>query len=152
MKTKIMTLFYNFFSSVSESTHVHDSRHVCAFLSLQTSHRMSVPCVLLWMCSRDLHGREELLNKLFFPPHKKCSRSFIKLRLNHWCHMDYFNNVLATFLGLKLASCIAVYLGQGYSNLAREIHFPAEFSSNPNQTHLSMLINVFRIIRKSYPI
>ncbi len=28
------------------------------------------------------------------------------------------------------------------------IHFPAEFSSNPNQTHLNMLINVFRIIRK----
>ncbi len=38
---------------------------------------------------------------------------------------------------------------QGYSNLAREIHFPAEFNSNPNQTHLSMLINVFRIIIKS---
>ncbi len=26
---------------------------------------------------------------------------------------------------------------------------PTEFSSNPNQTHLRMLINVFRIIRKS---
>ncbi len=38
---------------------------------------------------------------------------------------------------------------QGSSNLGREIHFPAEFSSNPNQTHLSMLINVCRIIRKS---
>ncbi len=33
--------------------------------------------------------------------------------------------------------------------MAHEIHFPAEFSSNPNQTHLSMLINVFRIFRKS---
>ncbi len=30
-----------------------------------------------------------------------------------------------------------------------QIHFPAEFISNPNQTHLSMLSNVFRIIRKS---
>ncbi len=40
-------------------------------------------------------------------------------------------------------------LKQGCSNLAREIHFPAELSSNPNQTHLSMLIHVFRIIRKS---
>ncbi len=40
-------------------------------------------------------------------------------------------------------------LRQGYSNLVCEIHFPAEFSSNPTQTHLSMLINVFRIIRKS---
>uniref|UniRef100_A0A672N3I9 Transposase Tc1-like domain-containing protein n=1 Tax=Sinocyclocheilus grahami TaxID=75366 RepID=A0A672N3I9_SINGR len=38
---------------------------------------------------------------------------------------------------------------QGSSNLALEIHFPAEFGSNPNQTHLSMLINVFKIIRKS---
>ncbi len=44
---------------------------------------------------------------------------------------------------------LLVYLQQGYSNLARKIHFPAEFSSNPNQTQLSMLINVFRIIRKS---
>ncbi len=27
------------------------------------------------------------------------------------------------------------------SNMAHEIHFPTEFSSNPNQTHPSMLIN-----------
>ncbi len=30
------------------------------------------------------------------------------------------------------------FLGQESSNLAHEIHFPAEFSSNLNQTHLSM--------------
>ncbi len=36
----------------------------------------------------------------------------------------------------------------GYSNLAREIHFPEEFISN-RQTHLSMLISVSRIIRTS---
>ncbi len=29
-----------------------------------------------------------------------------------------------------------------------EIHFPTEFSSNPNQTHPSMLIKFFRIFRK----
>ncbi len=40
-------------------------------------------------------------------------------------------------------------LKQGSSNLAHEIHCPAVFSSNPNQTHLSMLLNVFRIIRES---
>ncbi len=33
-------------------------------------------------------------------------------------------------------------------NMAHEIHFPTEFSSNPNQTHPSMLINFFRIFRK----
>ncbi len=32
------------------------------------------------------------------------------------------------------------------SNMAHEIHFPTEFSSNPNQTHPSMLINFFRIL------
>ncbi len=32
---------------------------------------------------------------------KKYSCSFITLRLNHWCHMDYFNNALPTFLGHK---------------------------------------------------
>ncbi len=36
-------------------------------------------------------------------------------------------------------------LEQEYSNLAREIYFPAEFSSNPDQTHLSMLTSVFTI-------
>ncbi len=41
--------------------------------------------------------------------HKKYSHSFIKLQLNHWCHMDYFNNVLTKFLCLKRGSCVAVY-------------------------------------------
>ncbi len=35
-----------------------------------------------------------------FFSHKAFSRSLKKLWLNHWCHMDYFNNVLTTFLGL----------------------------------------------------
>ncbi len=36
---------------------------------------------------------------------KKYLQSFKTLRLNHWCHMDYFNNVLTTFLGLECVSC-----------------------------------------------
>ncbi len=39
------------------------------------------------------------------------SRSTIKLRLNHWWHMDYFNDVLTTNLGLEHGSCVAVYAG-----------------------------------------
>ncbi len=34
---------------------------------------------------------------------------FVKLWLNHWCHMDYFNDVLTTFLGLgtfQLCCCL----------------------------------------------
>ncbi len=36
---------------------------------------------------------------------------FIKLRLNHWAHMEYFNNILTTFLGLERVSCVAVNAG-----------------------------------------
>ncbi len=53
----------------------------------------------------------KLLNKVIIFvmfAHKKYSRSFIKLRMNHSCHMDYFNDVFNNFLGLKRASCIAL--------------------------------------------
>ncbi len=62
-----------------------------------------------------------LLNYLIFYfilAHKKYSGSFIKLlincyfyikkRLNHWCHMDYFNDDFTTLLGLERVSCVAV--------------------------------------------
>ncbi len=65
------------------------------------------------MCIEDWNVKEEiLLNKVIifvFFVHKKYSRSFIKLRLNHWYHVDYFNEVLTTFLGLQRGSCVAVY-------------------------------------------
>ncbi len=42
-----------------------------------------------------------------------CTKSiivaFIKLGLNHWCHMDYINDVLT--MGLDCDSCVAVYVG-----------------------------------------
>ncbi len=47
---------------------------------------------------------KKLLNKIVifvFFVHKKYSRSFITLQLNHWCHMDYFNNVLLPFWAIK---------------------------------------------------
>ncbi len=44
--------------------------------------------------------------------HKNYSLSFRKLQLNHWCHMDYFNDVLTTFLGLERVSCVAVYAAE----------------------------------------
>ena len=36
-------------------------------------------------------------------------------------------------------------LAQGCPTLLMAINCPAKFSSNPNQTHLKQLINVFRI-------
>ncbi len=56
---------------------------------------------------------KKLVNKVItiFFVHKKYSRSFITLQLNHWCHMDVFNDVFTTFLGLKYFSSVAVYGG-----------------------------------------
>ncbi len=45
----------------------------------------------------------------FFFVHKSNSCSFIKLRLNHWWHIDYFIDYRFTFLGLEHCSCVAVY-------------------------------------------
>ncbi len=60
-------------------------------------------------------GKKELLHKVVifvFFVHNMYSRSFLKLRLNHWCHMAYFTYVLTTFLGLERVNCVAVYGGQ----------------------------------------
>ncbi len=63
-----------------------------------------------------------------------------KLKLGNLCIQMYIHL-------LKISAGLVFNvnpLKQWSSNLAREIHFHAEFSSNPNQTHLTMLINVFR--------
>ncbi len=59
---------------------------------------------------------------LFFFVQKKYFRIFIKLGLNHWCHMDYFNGILTIFVGLEHVSCIQKSLGfhQKYLNLCSE--------------------------------
>ncbi len=44
-----------------------------------------------------------------FFAHKKYSRNFIKLRLNHWCHIDCFTDVFTMFLDLgtfQLGCCL----------------------------------------------
>ncbi len=58
------------------------------------------------------HGGDELLNKVIisvFFVHTKYSRGFVRLRLNHWCHLDYFTNLIAMFLSLDCVNYIAVY-------------------------------------------
>ncbi len=58
------------------------------------------------------HGGDKLLNKVIifvFLAYKKYSRSFVKFWLNNWCHMDYFTDVLATFLSLDRVRILAVY-------------------------------------------
>ncbi len=43
--------------------------------------------------------------------HKIYSCTFVKLRLNPWYHMDYFTDLLATFLDLDRVRTLAVYGG-----------------------------------------
>ncbi len=65
-----------------------------------------------------------LLNKVVifvFFAHKKSSCSFVKFWLNHRFHMDYFNDVLTTFLGLERGSCVAVYAGSESSQISLKI-------------------------------
>ncbi len=116
-KTKITTSFNNFFSSVSVF-------NVCS----REYHGTCVWCC--WSRNKQKNSTEivELSHYFVFFAHKKYSRSFIKLRLNPWCHMDYFNDVLTTFVGLKCVSSLAVYMEgqkalgfhQKYLNLCSE--------------------------------
>ncbi len=78
-------------------------------------HRTAYAVYVQWILSKmapGWWGGEELLNKVIifvFFVYKKYSRSFVKLRLNPWCHKDYFNDVLTTFLDLDCVRIIAVY-------------------------------------------
>ncbi len=60
--------------------------------------------------SKMAEDREKINFVIFvFFAHKKYSRSFAKLKLNYWCHMDYFTDVLTTFLDLgtfQLCCCL----------------------------------------------
>ncbi len=81
-------------------------------------------CDILQNSATGWRGGDELLNKVVifvFFVHKKYSRSFVKLQLNHWCHMDYFNDVLATFLSLDRVRILAVYGGSESSQNSSKI-------------------------------
>ncbi len=61
-----------------------------------------------WRCTA-ADGKRWRIKSFFFFSHTKYSRSFVKLRLNPWCHVDYFTDVLATFMDLgtlQLRCCL----------------------------------------------
>ncbi len=64
-----------------------------------------------------------LLNKVIFVffVHKKYSRNFITLRLNLWCLMNYFTDVLTPLLVLERFNCIAVYARSESSQISSKI-------------------------------
>ncbi len=73
---------------------------------------------------------------------KKYSCSFVKLYLNIWCHMDYFNDVLTTFLGLERGSSIAVYAGsKKLSDFIKKISVLQNWRSYGSGTTWGWVIN-----------
>ncbi len=91
--------------------------------------------------------------KSAFTPKSVMNKPQAEGRVNHICpgecstlFSNKKNNEAQLLVYLKSFLLIGVIR---YLNLACEIHFHAYFSSNPNQTYLSMLISIFRIIIKS---
>ncbi len=83
---------------------------------------------VLWNCreraSKTNIQENKLSNKVIFVffVHKKFYRSFIKLRLYHRCHMDYFNMSLLPFWALNAVgmngSCVAICAQSGSSRIS----------------------------------
>ncbi len=71
--------------------------------------------ILSWMAAETDTEEKKSFNKVVFVffTHKKYSQS--------WFHMDYFNDVFTTFLGLERFSCIAVYAGSESSLISSKI-------------------------------
>ncbi len=74
----------------------------------------SIRCLCMWYSPKWRRGDVEETNCwkvviFVFFAHKKYSRSFVKLRLNHWSQMDYFIDVLATFLCVDRGNILTVY-------------------------------------------
>ncbi len=132
-KTKITTLFNNC-SLLCQSLR----SHACVWCCWHRSRRSDVEpgcvhykqrnahaCVVVvsWTCGEDKEEKKWLNKVVIFVFFicKEYSRSFIKLRLNHWCHMNYFNNVFTKFLGLECVSCVDVYGGSESSQISSKI-------------------------------
>ncbi len=75
---------------------------------------------------------KKLMNRIIFVffAHKRYSCSLIKLRWNHWCRMDYFNDVLTNDLPVILLHCGKVWKT---SPITRQ-HPPALWRINNWQT------------------
>ncbi len=81
-------------------------------------------CVMYWTHVHKRNSRDETgIQSLFlFSLCKNYSRGFVKLQLNPWCYMDYFTNLLATFLDMgtfQLCCCLwrNFFFKQKYLNL-----------------------------------
>ncbi len=95
--TRDVHVLFDYFWTVEQK---HLPTHIIKLGRARTFFNIT-PIGLVWKKKVMETDSEEkkLLNKVFFfLCAKKYSRSFIKLRLNHWCNMDYFNDILPYYL------------------------------------------------------
>ncbi len=97
-------------------THPHVVPNPLFMFSRQRTHAEREQRWLHWLRSGVLY------TQVFFA-HKKYSRIFVKFRLNPWCHMDYFTDLLATFLCVDRGNILAVYGGSESSQNSSKISY-----------------------------
>ncbi len=97
------------------------TRMCCALFA---SRRIHTRVVVLMNAHRRLTRKRRycwMKSLVLFSLHTKYSCSFVTLPLNRWCHMDFFTDILTTFLGLERGSCVAVYAGSESSRIWSKI-------------------------------
>ncbi len=116
------------YSAILESITYINNVFVCGYVVFmfrskrkQCKQRIRVRCCwhrtanVVYVCDtlqNSAKGWRRDLNKVVifvFFAHIKYSHSFVNLRLNHWRHLDYFNDLLATFIGLDRVMILTVY-------------------------------------------
>ncbi len=109
-----------------------DVEHACAAADVE--HTCAAPRLRAEECTRMLCGalvngsrltQERVKFCFFLCSQKKYSSILIKLRLNHWCHIDYFIDVVFTFLCLDRGSSLTVY-GGSESSLVTSLNLCSE--------------------------
>ncbi len=127
LSTKKITLFNNS-SPPGHPSAILESITTCSTLAAPRTcdvyvQRKAHTCIVILS--------KELFNKVIifvFFEHKKYSRSFVKSWLNHWCQVDYFNDVPYYISGpgnisvalLSMQGQITLRFHQKYLNLSSE--------------------------------
>ncbi len=97
--------------TLSSDKSVNNINSISTYGATNTEQHMSFTYVILQNGAIGWRRGDELLNKVIifvFFAHKKYFHGFVKLRLDHWCHMDYFNNFLFMLMDLDRVRVLAV--------------------------------------------
>ncbi len=121
---RICGSFSSFFHNIISLKCCCDSLFWSGFLRKKPCGAAAYAVCVQWIPSKMALWWHELVNEVvffFFFVYKKYYCSFVKLRLNRWCHVDYFTDLLATYLDVDRVNSIAVYGGTDSSQNASKL-------------------------------